>query len=163
VVVGPSGTETVSVKYPFGIRNHQRVSDLEVVHVPAYLISQSSDIDIEDVRKVDLEAPTKIAPLLQQRYREICGVEMNAPIRVTAATDRKYGAEIVVSLADGRDISSVPLFWGLVESGLRVWTQEQRTTTSGQEIEIYISRIYSVKPEVQTISWNNATVIPFPI
>lgn len=119
-VVGPSNNEAVSVKYSFGIRNNQRVSDLEATHVPAYLASQESDIEVEKVRKVDLEAPTKIAPLLQQRYREICGIEMSVPIRVTAATDRKYGAEIVLSLSDGREISSVPTFWGLVEAGLRV-------------------------------------------
>ena len=121
VVVGPSGGEVVAVKYGFGIRNNQRVTDLETTHVPAYLASsRDADIDVEDVRKVDLEAPSKIAPLLQQRYREICGIEMTSPIRVTAATDRKYGAEIVLGLSDGRDISSVPLFWGLVEAGLRV-------------------------------------------
>jgi hypothetical protein len=121
VVVGSSGTETVSVKYPFGVRNNQRVADLETLHIPAYLTtSHGSDVEVEDVRKVDLEAPTKIAPLLQQRYREVCGIEMNAPIRVTAATGRKYGAEIVLSLGDGRDISSVPLFWELVGAGLRV-------------------------------------------
>jgi len=120
VVVGPSGSEIVSVKYSFGVRSNQRVADLEVGHIPAYLTSQTSDIEVEDVKHVDLEAPSKIAPLLQQRYREIRGVELSAPIRVTAATDRKYGAEIVLTLADGRNISSVPLFWGLVEAGLLV-------------------------------------------
>ncbi len=63
VVVGPSGREVVAVKYGFGIRNNQRVTDLETTHVPAYLASsRDADIDVEDVRKVDLEAPSKIAP-----------------------------------------------------------------------------------------------------